>query len=279
VLSHRTEDLDERLRRIEDAVFRNLELGGQAEATLSRHRREASSDDSDNVAEEELWDPRVLPPAANPVTPVTPVTPPANPVTPRPEPVPHQQSPQFEGVLKLPSPGVPVGSCVFIGASSPFSFVSRTGVRWIDAKLGNNSFSTLLQRAEDAYVALDAAGVFGRGLSGDATAEYVETPELRELYINGISTLLLLSLEMLADLCRIFYTHQSPHPAVLVALLPFSFPNRSPQYSPVVRQHFHCPRTRRTAPLTCLTHMFRSSCSSPTLLHAHLAVATQLPLF
>jgi hypothetical protein len=181
VLSHRTEDLDERLRRIEDAVFRNLELGGQAKATLSRHRREASSDDSDHIADEELWDPRVLPPA-NPVAPAP------TPVTPRPEPVAlaQPQSPRFEGVLKITAPSAPVGSCVFIGASSPFSFVSRTGVRWIDAKLGNNSFSKLLQRAEEKYLALDAEGVFGSGLSGQAAVEFVETPELRELYINGI---------------------------------------------------------------------------------------------
>ncbi|KAA8909289.1 hypothetical protein FN846DRAFT_622258 [Sphaerosporella brunnea] len=180
--THRTEgleDLDERLRRIEAAVHRNLQLGGQAQETLIRHRRETSSSTSDD-SDGELWEPRVSFLDTSTTS------------TPRPEadsPADQRQSPRFEGATGLCKRSASAESAIFVGASSPFSFVSRTGIKWVDAKLGDSSFSALLKRAEDAYDSVGVEdkpkhGLGGLATLGDAAAGYVETCEFRELYTN-----------------------------------------------------------------------------------------------
>lgn len=84
-------------------------------------------------------------------------------------------------------------SNVYIGASSPFSFISKSGMNWIDAKLGNTSFSALLERAQAACLSYSGPEgcSFGLGIplttALQRSSGFVETPELRAMYIHGLS--------------------------------------------------------------------------------------------
>jgi hypothetical protein len=135
-------DLDERLKRIEEAVFRNFKLCDQAHENLQRHRHDSETDESSSDAHT----PRTAGPA----------------------------SPRFEGALDIDS-----ACSYFIGMSSPFSFISPPGMKWLEGRLGNDSFSALIQRAQEAYKSYSSPAA--------PAGDYVETPELRELYIHGSS--------------------------------------------------------------------------------------------
>lgn len=142
---------------------------------------------------------------------------------------PQPTSPRFEGSIST-------DSILFIGSSSPFSFISHKGVEWINSRLGNEHFSELIRRAEGEYQQLlqDQEEV-PRG-------EYSETPELRELYINGKSgfhgSYLLISTNCTnpAD-DRILPPHSPHNPPLLHPALP-------------PRRHLHPPLPRRATPIT-----------------------------
>ncbi|KAI5795023.1 hypothetical protein EDC01DRAFT_629778 [Geopyxis carbonaria] len=130
--TQKTGNLDERLRRIEQAVCQNLSLSSQVRDGLGLGAGEGNTSPP--------------PPPPPPQQRQREKTPPG--------------SPQFEGVIDIKSKNRKKNTsqegCLkldfFIGASSPFSYISRAGVSWIDEQLGGDGemFSDLLEEANEA---------------------------------------------------------------------------------------------------------------------------------
>ncbi|KAF8252565.1 hypothetical protein K440DRAFT_657788 [Wilcoxina mikolae CBS 423.85] len=204
-------DLDDRLKRIEEAVFRNLELHNQAHENLLRHRSDSEDDEGESS---DALTPRTAGPA----------------------------SPRFEGALDIISP------CnFFIGMSSPFSFISLPGMKWVDSCLGNDSFSALLRRAQEVYVSYTEPPM--------PTGEYIETPELRDLYIHEYFTYLnpltpLFSPNVFSSLPP---TCPTTHAAtsILLALGAQHLSRTSPSHLPAAAHYFSI--TSRLLPTVLLT--------------------------
>ncbi|CCX07013.1 Similar to Uncharacterized transcriptional regulatory protein C3C7.04; acc. no. O14130 [Pyronema omphalodes CBS 100304] len=195
-------DLDLRLRRVEEAVFRNLDLQGKVVADLQQQRDD--EDEADRAVTTIAKDARSSP---------RPRTPTAS--------TPQPTSPRFEGSIST-------DSILFIGSSSPFSFISHKGVEWINSRLGNEHFSELIRRAEGEYQQLlqDQEEV-PRG-------EYSETPELRELYINEY-------FHHIAPITPLFSTPPS-HPAAISILLSLGAQHLSrsqPHHLPAAAHYYH----------------------------------------
>lgn len=191
-----TRDLEDRLRRIEKAVFRNLKLGDQALESI--RKRESSSSGVDSEGEEAVSasadkysvcntqrtdDRKRKRTCSEFTTPIpTPTSLSSASTTPRarnmsmpPLSEASPVSPRFEGHVGISS--AIGGENIYLGASSPFSFISGSGAEWIDNKLGNSSFTELLRRAEAAYrdfIPIETS---------DEGAVYIETQQTRDLYM------------------------------------------------------------------------------------------------
>ncbi|KAI5820751.1 hypothetical protein BZA77DRAFT_383886 [Pyronema omphalodes] len=189
-------DLDFRLRRIEEAVFRNLELQGKIVADLQQQRDNGADGATTQIATQDVT---TRPTTANKSQPT---------------------SPSFEGPIST-------DSVLFIGSSSPFSFISHEGAEWINARLGNEDFSELIRRAEGEYQQLL------QDTEKAPREEYTETPGLRELYINEY-------FHHIAPITPLF-SHTPTHPVAISILLSLGaqhLARSQPQHLPAATHYY-----------------------------------------